>query len=396
MKTALEVKNLTKVYKIYKNNTQRLLEAITNRNLHIKHYANKNISFELYQGETLGIIGLNGAGKSTLLKMLANVVEPTSGEIIINGKLSALLELGTGFNVQMNGIDNIYLNGMLLGMQRQEIDSKLDEIISFSELKNYIKSPLSTYSSGMLMRLAFSIALFSESNILLVDEALSVGDAHFSQKCTQALKERKKHNLSIIYVSHDLNSLKILCDRVILLNSGEIVSQGNAESVMRAYNYLISNLDANLCLQEEKENYGNEKASIIDVKMLQFGSETNIFTSGDNFTISVLFKANESLEDLSVGIMIRDKLGLDIFGTNTALLEKDINIRKDEVKKVYFSGKLNIGSGFYTLTVALHQNESHVDECYAWADNIKEFEILADAKFVGICKLNMDIKVENV
>ncbi|MEY8215939.1 MAG: ABC transporter ATP-binding protein, partial [Colwellia sp.] len=223
MKKILEIIEVNKVYKIYKNNLDRLKEIFLNKEYHRKFIANKDISFYLNQGETLGIIGVNGAGKSTLLKIIAGVISPSSGKVIKHGRITALLELGTGFNNEMTGRENIYLNGELIGMRQAEIKSAINKIIDFSELGQHIEQPIRAYSSGMKMRLAFAIAIFSEPKILIVDEALSVGDAHFSAKCTKALAARKKKQMSIIYVSHDLNSLKILCDRVIMLNHGEII-----------------------------------------------------------------------------------------------------------------------------------------------------------------------------
>lgn len=225
MNKILEVRNVTKIYKVYKSNFDRLKEIFFNKSYHKEYISNDNISFDLYEGETLGIIGVNGAGKSTILKQIVGVITPTSGDILKHGRVTALLELGTGFNSELTGYENIYLNGTLIGMSNKEIDSKLEEIINFSELGAYIYEPIKTYSSGMTMRLAFSIAIFSQPQILIVDEALSVGDAHFSAKCTKALKERKEQKMSIIYVSHDLNSLKLLCDRIILLDKGKIVQE---------------------------------------------------------------------------------------------------------------------------------------------------------------------------
>ena len=256
MRKVLEVKNVSKLYKIYKSNTDRLKEIFTKKSYHKEFIANNNISFDLFEGETLGIIGVNGAGKSTILKIIAGVIEPTAGEVIRHGRITALLELGTGFHHQMSGYDNIYLNGTLIGMSKKEISEKIDKIIDFSELGDYIHEPIMTYSSGMSMRLAFSIAIFSEPKILIVDEALSVGDAHFQAKCTKALRDRKKENMSIIYVSHDLNSLKLLCDRVILLNHGELVDDGNPEDIINQYNFLISKLN-------DKEEKMSKKRQII-------------------------------------------------------------------------------------------------------------------------------------
>ena len=283
MNKILEIKNITKIYKIYKSYLDRLKEVFFKKKYHKEFISNNNISFDLYVGETLGIIGINGAGKSTILKQIAGVIEPTSGEIIRHGRVTALLELGTGFNPQLSGYENIFLNGTLIGMSKEECKDKCDQIIAFSELGDYIYEPILTYSSGMSMRLAFSIALFSEPKILIVDEALSVGDAHFSAKCTKALKKRKEENMSIIYVSHDLNSLKILCDRVVLLNHGEVVKVGTPEDVINKYNFLIAKLNEEedkivITDMENTNSFGTFDAEITKVEILGSESNSNIIS----------------------------------------------------------------------------------------------------------------------
>lgn len=318
---ALEVKNITKIYKIYQNNVDRLKEIFLRKNYYKEFIANKDISFDLYEGETLGIIGANGAGKSTILKQIAGVVEPTTGEIIRYGRVTALLELGTGFNYDLTGYENIFLNGTLIGMSQKECEDKVKDITSFSELGDYIYEPIKTYSSGMSMRLAFSIAIFSNPKILIVDEALSVGDAHFSAKCTKALRERKEQNMSIIYVSHDLNSLKLLCDRIVLLNKGKIVQIGEAENVINIYNFLISKFNDNLdkvnTMNASTNSYGTFDVEISKVLIKGFDSKSSIISSGEIVDIIIELKAKKSLQNKTIGIMIRDKFGQDIFGTNT-------------------------------------------------------------------------------
>lgn len=391
----LEVKNITKKYKIYNKNLDRLKEIFLKKKYHKEFIANKNISFKLYKGETLGLIGLNGAGKSTLLKIISGVIAPNSGEIIKKGKITALLELGTGFNYEMSGLENIYLNGMLVGMSKKEIDEKKDLIIEFSELGEYINEPLKTYSSGMAMRLAFSIAIFSEPDIFIVDEALSVGDAYFQQKCTRALKEKKASNMSIIYVSHDLNSLKLLCDRLILLNKGEMIKEGSPEDVINYYNFLIASLEEKTLTKKQNKSFGTFDVEIMDVKIFGKESNSNVLTSGEEGVIQIKLKSNKNIKNVTVGILIRDRFGQDIFGTNTYYHNIPIKLQKNQITTVEFEMKFNLGVGKYTLTAAVHDNENHIDNCYHWVDFAGDFEIagVKGAIFNGICRLEPTITI---
>ena len=390
----LEVKNISKIYKIYKSNFDRLKEIFLHKSYHKEFIANKDISFDLFQSETLGIIGVNGAGKSTILKIIAGVIEPSSGEIIRHGRVTALLELGTGFNHEMNGYDNIYLNGTLIGMTKKEIDSKIDDIIEFSELGDYIYEPIMTYSSGMSMRLAFSIAIFSEPQILIVDEALSVGDAHFAAKCTQALKSRKEQNMSIIYVSHDLNSLKLLCDRVILLDGGEVLTEGEPEDVINNYNFLISKLnDKDEKMSIKSNSYGTFDIEITEVTIRGKESNSNLISSGEKVKIEIKIKSKKDLSNMTVGIMIRDKFGQDIFGTNSFYHNMDIDFKKDREYICSFDMALNIGVGKYSITTAIHSKDTHLDNCSHWLDHAIDFEVagIKGDFFIGVSRLEPKI-----
>jgi len=316
---SLRLDNVSKRYRLYSKESDRFVELFFGGTRHKIFYANEKISFELYRGETLGIIGMNGAGKSTLLKMIAGVLDPSEGTIERHGRVTALLELGTGFNHDLTGRENIHFNGMLLGMDRREIQRKIDAIIQYSELGSFIDEPLRTYSSGMMMRLAFSIAIHTEPDILIVDEALSVGDAHFSAKCTRTLKELKEKRMSILYVSHDLNSLKLLCDRLLLLDRGHIVAEGDPERVVNRYNRLLADLDDHQELActtlEPVQGYGAMEARIVDVEVRGKRSQGKRLSSGEEAEIRVLIESDRLREDLTLGIMIRDRFGQDIFGT---------------------------------------------------------------------------------
>jgi len=402
MKKVLEVKNITKIYKVYKSNFDRLKEIFTKKSYHKEFISNNDISFDLYEGETLGIIGVNGAGKSTILKIIAGVIAPTSGNIIRHGRVTALLELGTGFNNEMTGYDNIYLNGTLIGMSKQTIYNSLKDIIDFSELGDYIYEPIKTYSSGMKMRLAFSIAMFSEPKILIVDEALSVGDAHFSAKCTKALAKRKKQNMSIIYVSHDLNSLKLLSDKMIMLNNGNLLEQGTPEYVINKYNFLIAKLNDNEDTLKISEHNSNAFGTFdIEVKKIYIKKENqsqDTFITGDKVDIELELYSKINTDDLTIGIHIRDKYSQDIYGTNTFYQDKKLSLKKNCTYICTYSMKLNIGAGKYTLGTALHTSDWHTELCYHWVDNALNFSILGTKEnlFIGVCKLEPTINFNEV
>jgi len=402
MKKVLEVKNITKVYKMYNSNFDRLKEVFSSKLYHKEFIANRDVSFDLYEGETLGIIGVNGAGKSTILKIIAGVITPTSGEVVRHGRVTALLELGTGFNSQLTGRQNIYLNGTLIGMTHKECQEKEQEIIEFSELGDYIDEPIMTYSSGMSMRLAFSIAIFSRPQILIVDEALSVGDAHFGAKCTRALKERKKENMSIIYVSHDLNSLKLLCDRAILLNAGEVAKEGSPEDVINSYNFLISKLndseDKMQIKNAQNSSFGTFDVEIKKVIIEGEKSQSDVISSGEIVTIGIHIASKIDIENMTIGIMIRDKFGQDIFGTNSFHKKMIINFNKDKNYICKYIMPLNVGAGKYSITVAIHSEDTHLEHCSHWLDNACDFEVagvIGDI-FAGICKLNPEISFKEI
>jgi len=400
MQKILEVKNIYKIYKMYDNNIDRLKEIFLKKSYHKEFVANRDITFDLFEGETLGIIGVNGAGKSTILKIIAGVIEASSGEVIRKGRVTALLELGTGFNEQMSGRENIFLNGTLIGMSQKECAEKLEDIIEFSELGEYIDEPIMTYSSGMRMRLAFSIAIFSNPQILIVDEALSVGDAHFQQKCTQALRARKEQNMSIIYVSHDLNSLKLLCERVVLLNKGEVVDIGNAENIINQYNFLIAKIndsDEKIVISEKNKNsFGDFNVTIEKVVVKGLQSNSNVISSGEEGSIDLYISTKKAMQDATIGIMIKDKFGQDIFGTNSFYLHQHLDFEADKKYHCQFRMPFNIGVGKYSLTAAVHSKEHHLDDCSHWLDYAADFEIagVIGDMFVGICRLEPKFSIE--
>jgi len=402
MKKVLQVKNITKIYKVYKNNIDRLKEIFTKKVYHKEFVSNEDITFDLYEGETLGIIGLNGAGKSTILKIIAGVTEQTSGKIIRKGRITALLELGTGFNKHQSGYENIFLNGTLIGMSMQECHKKADKIIEFSELGEYIDEPVKSYSSGMKMRLAFSIALHSNPKILIVDEALSVGDAHFSAKCTKALKKRKKQNLSIIYVSHDLNSLKLLCNRMIMLDKGKLIEEGSPENVINKYNFLIAKLnDSKEAIKINRKTNNSFGTFDIEIKNVVIKKAKKIltdFTTGDRVDIELEIFSKVKTDKLTIGIHIRDRYSQDIYGTNTFLQNIPLNVEENKTYTCKYSMDLNIGDGKYTLGAALHTSNYHTELCYHWMDNAVSFTVSGSKtdQFIGLCRLEPTIHFNKI
>ena len=399
----IKVDHITKEFKLYHNPADRLKEIVFRRTLHRKFFALKDVSFEVEEGQSLGVVGQNGAGKSTLLKILTGVLLPDSGRIQVGGRITGILELGTGFNAEFTGIQNIFLNGTLLGVSKKEINERLDAIIGFSELGAFIHEPIKVYSSGMVTRLAFSVAIHADPKAFVVDEALSVGDAYFQQKCMRKIKEFKNNGGSIIFVSHDMNAVKILCDKALLLDQGSKIEEGTPDKVINTYNFLLAKKGKGeeIHLSESadaEKSYGNLKVEIIDAKMLNENDEdSNVFVSGEKCTVEIALKANETVEDITVGILIRDRFGQDIFGTNTYHLKLPISLTRGERCVVrYVMDEFNIGFGKYTLSPAVHRDDTHVDECYQWVDVIKTFEVIEgnDFRFIGFSRLKPQVQLE--
>jgi lipopolysaccharide transport system ATP-binding protein len=396
----IRVDNLRKVFRLYHDPKDRLKEIFLRRVHSREITALKDLTFQVQEGETLGIIGENGAGKSTLLKILTGILLPTSGKVQVDGNITGLLELGTGFNHEFTGLKNIYMNGLLIGISREEIDRKLNSIIEFTELGEFIKEPIKTYSSGMLMRLAFSIAIHAQPSAFVIDEALSVGDAYFQQKCMKRIKDFRKAGGSIVFVSHDMNAVKILCDRALLLSQGEVVEEGEPEKVINTYNFLLAKKSRGEEIKFEetvgRESYGNFKVKISSIEFLnEEGVNSQVYNSGEKVRLRVHLKANEDVDKVVLGILIRDRFGQDIFGTNTHHLKKIIAMKAGTVLSYEFDFHLNIGAGKYTLTSAVHRDDTHINESYHWYDNILRFEVLGSKEnmFIGLSKLDVGLKI---
>lgn len=398
----ISVKNISKTFKLYRKPSDRLKEIVLRSSFHTSFQAVDQVSFDVNEGETLGIVGENGAGKSTILKLLTGILLPDTGAVQVTGKITGLLELGTGFNSDFSGIDNIIHNATYLGLSRREIDGRMDKIIEFTELDQFINEPIKTYSSGMVMRLAFSVAIHADPKAFVVDEALSVGDAYFQQKCMKKIKDFKENGGSIVFVSHDMNAVKVLCDQAILLDQGRVVDQADPETVINQYNFLIARKSKGKEIRYQRDEpasgYGNRKVVIDKVSLVNENQTVSaIFVSGRPFKVVVQLLGREFVENLTLGILIRDKFGQDIYGTNTYHLKAEMEIRPDETMGVtYLFEQLNLGPGKYSVTVASHTGSTHVDECFHWVDKGAEFEVVSGegTVFTGLVRLTPELHVK--
>ncbi|HBF6785515.1 TPA: ABC transporter ATP-binding protein, partial [Clostridioides difficile] len=381
----IKVENISKVYKLYEKPIDRLKETIglSKKVYHTKHYALENLSFQVEKGETIGIIGTNGSGKSTLLKMITGVLTPTSGNIIVNGKISALLELGAGFNPEYTGIENIYLNGTMMGYKKEEMDDKIESILEFADIGEFINQPVKTYSSGMFSRLAFAVAINVEPDILIVDEALSVGDVFFQAKCYKKFNDFKKQGRTIIFVSHDMGSIMKYCDKTLLIDRGKFVDMGPSANMIDIYKKILVNQyvpDSDneeiiedvmeiegtnkwyekLQINPTKLEYGNKKAEIIDFAIVDDKNKiNNNINKGTIFNIKMKVKFNENIDNPIYAFTIKDLKGTDVTGTNTMLEHIDTNKYDDKGEVIIvFKQKMDLQGGSYLLSLGCTGYES--------------------------------------
>lgn len=392
----LAIESLTKDFKIYEKPSHRLAEALTRRKRHRLHRALDNISFTLGHGEALGVLGKNGAGKSTLLKLISGVLLPDSGRIVRNGRITGLLELGTGFDNRLSGRDNIAVNASLLGMTVDEVDRKMDAIIAFSELGDFINAPVRTYSSGMVMRLGFAIAIHAEPRCFVVDEALAVGDARFQQKCLKRIRDFRDAGGAILFVSHDIHAVKQVCSRALVLSGGQVFFDGPPDAAAQNYYRLIAGTgEDGLTLEDDDaSSYGTMQTRITAVHLTDaHGHIQPRFASGEPMTVALEIEADHDAA-LSVGFLVRDRFGQDVFGTNTALLREPVHFRARHRALCRFSLPANFAPGKYSVTVALHTEDSHVHDCHHWWDAAATFEVsgFGVQPFSGLCYVPVEFE----
>ena len=386
---AIRVEHLTKIYKLYNRPRDRFLESLglgRGKVLSRDHYALRDVSFTVRRGETIGIIGTNGSGKSTILKIITGVLGATSGQVSVDGRISALLELGAGFNMEYTGIENVYLNGTMIGFSKEEIDDRLQDIIDFADIGEFIYQPVKTYSSGMFVRLAFAVAINIDPEILIVDEALSVGDVFFQSKCYRKFEDFKRMGKTILFVSHDLSSISKYCDRVVLLNKGSKIAEGSPMHMVDLYKkLLVGQLDLEtLEVKGAKEpaqgessgfreaghksgdpwtpdfpvnpqinEYGDRIAEITGFNILdRDGNSSNTIGKGEECTIQMRVRFHGRVDDPIYAFTITDLKGTDITGTNSLFEKASVKAMRDgDVQEISFTQNMDMQGGEYMLSL---------------------------------------------
>ncbi|MDY0195787.1 MAG: ABC transporter ATP-binding protein [Sulfurovaceae bacterium] len=407
MSSVLVVNNISKSFKDYSSEFKRIFSWF---GLNFKpiqeHQILNHITFSIAAGEAVGIVGQNGAGKSTLLKLITGTLKPSNGTIHVDGRISAILELGMGFHPDLTGRQNVYHSAGLMGYKNTQIDSVIDEIAHFAEIGEYFDQPVRTYSSGMQLRVAFGVVTAYRPEILIVDEALSVGDAYFQHKSLARIKEFQKQGTTLLLVSHDRGAIQTICTRAILLEKGTIIKDGNPEEVMNFYNALIAEKENNTIQQIVKEDNkveiisGTGEAKVVAISILNQENEPIEYISvAQSITLKVKIQVFEDISQLVLGYMIKDRLGQPIFGTNTFHHDNVItNAKKGDFYEVFFCFDMNLGVGSYSISTAIHSHDTHLSTNYEWKDQALIFNVLNSSKkdFVGTAWLKQKVKVTHV
>ncbi len=429
---AIAVQNVCKIYKLYDKPMDRLKEALgLTRNVkHREHFALNNVNFQVKQGECVGIIGTNGSGKSTILKIITGVLNPTSGAVTVNGRISALLELGAGFNQEYSGMENIYLNGTMNGFSNAEIDAKLQDILDFADIGDYVHQPVKTYSSGMFVRLAFSVAINIEPEILIVDEALSVGDVFFQAKCYHKFEEFKKMGKTIMIVSHDLSSIAKYCDRVILLNQGVKLGEGLPKEMIDDFKrvlvgqYELPEQKSEQSLLNDAEvqeavhtkaavqkraregnaentktlEYGTREAEIEEIYIVDDrGVRTNAILKGMEFGIYMKVRFHQDLPAPIFAFSIKTAKGTEITGTNT-MFEKAFleSVSAGSEKLVSFTQKMSLQGGEYLISFGVTGYNGNEFQVYHRLYDALDITVISDKNTVGYYDMNSKVAVCDV
>ena len=418
---AIEVKDVVKIYKLYNKPRDRVKEAFGfGKKQQTKlHYALNGVSLEIFQGETVGIIGTNGSGKSTILKIITGVLSSTSGEVNVSGRISALLELGAGFNMEYNGIENVYLNGTMMGFSQKEIDAKLPEILKFADIGDFVNQPVKTYSSGMFVRLAFAVAINIDPEILIVDEALSVGDVFFQAKCYRKFEEFKQQGKTILFVSHDLNSISKYCDRVLLLDHGKVVASGVPKEMVVPYKRLLvgqgpedeeaakKQAAAEQAIRKEgwitpfemnpsALEYGDKRAEMLGFLIQdENGLPTNTIEKGSSFTMKVRVRFHEHIEDPIFAFTIKDMRGTEITGTNTMFehITTPTGENGDTVV-VSYTQKADLQGGEYLISFGLTGYRGGDFVVYHRLYDASSLVVVSTKNTVGFYDMNSRITIE--
>lgn len=403
----LSVQNICKTYLDYESNFKRFASWFS-KNKEEKNVKTvlKDVSFDVGAGEVVGLIGQNGAGKSTLLKIISHTLKPSSGRVTSGAKISSILELGMGFHGDLTGRQNAYQSCSLMGYSKEQIDEIITYIEDFAEIGEYFDYPVRIYSSGMQMRLAFSVVTANRPDILIIDEALSVGDVYFQHKSFDKIKEFKSLGTTLIIVSHDSGAIKSICDRVILLEKGQILKDGEPEAVLDYYNALISKKQDVQISQVALENgktatiSGNKKACIKNVEILDAaGKKIQNLEVGKKIKLKVTVQANENLPSLILGYQIKNRFSQVVYGTNTYHLKQALkNLKKGEEYDFSFEFDANLGVGSFSVTIALHDSDNHLQNNYEWRDNAIIFNVVNFSKpdFVGLAYLEPSLEIKRI
>ena len=401
--STIVVTGLGKAYKQYPNRWSRLAEWTIpfGPPRHALKTVLRDINFTVNAGEAVGIIGINGAGKSTLLKMITGTTQPTTGTVQATGRVAALLELGMGFHPDFTGRQNVFMAGQLLGYSSDEIVRVLPEIEAFAEIGDYMDQPVRVYSSGMQVRLAFGVATAHRPDVLIVDEALSVGDAYFQNKSFDRIRDFRRQGTTLLIVSHDRQAIQSICDRAILLHAGGIAMQGAPEAVMDYYNAMLARSAGERVMQRPAEGgrvqtiSGNSEAVIESVALLdEAGRPVSAVNVGQRVRLRVVARATTDIPRFVAGYMIKDRLGQPVFGTNTALLKRTIEgLKQGESVVLDFDFAANLGEGGYAVSVALHESDTHFSRNFEWRDLSLTFDVVNVDKpgFIGVAWLPPDV-----
>ncbi|MCG2583621.1 ABC transporter ATP-binding protein [Massilia sp. TS11] len=380
----IQVSGLGKAYKIYSTRSARLLEWLSGKQRHQLKWVLQDISFHVAPGEAVGLVGINGAGKSTLLKMITGTTMPTTGSVHLGGSVAALLELGMGFHPDFTGRQNVYMAGQLIGMTAEEITARMPEIEAFAELGDYIDQPVRVYSSGMQVRLAFSVATARRPDILIVDEALSVGDAYFQHKSFARIKAYRAQGTTLLLVSHDKQAIQSVCDRAILLDGGRLAREGKPEEIMDYYNAMLAERE-NQTVQTRVGAHGKVQtisgtleATVADIALLDAaGQRVEVVDVGAPVTLEVAVHAHAPIPRMVLGYMIKDRLGQAMYGTNTHLKEQPLDDVSPGERVVYrFAFPMNLGPGTYSVSTAIVSTETHLVNNYEWRDLALVFTVV--------------------
>lgn len=420
--TAIRVTDVTKIYKLYDNPKDRLKESLglTRKKCYQEHYALNHINFEVAKGETVGIIGTNGSGKSTMLKLVTGVLTPSAGEIQVDGRVSALLELGAGFDTEYTGIENVYLNGTMIGFSRSEIDAKMQDILDFADIGDFVYQPVKSYSSGMFVRLAFAVAINIDPEILIVDEALSVGDVFFQAKCYRKFEEFKKQGKTILFVSHDLGSITKYCDRAILLNKGQKIFEGTPKETVDIYKKVLVNqfdpseletdADANDITKFSKDQdwkqsiqvnpelieYGEKSAEIIDYALLdENGLITNTFMKGTVFSVRMKIEAHGEVKEPIFAFTIKNLQGIELTGTNTTYEKVPVPpMKPGDVREVTFTQRLDLQGGEYLVSLGCTGYQDGEFQVFHRLYDVCNLTVISDKNTVGYYDMNSKVSLQ--